>query len=155
MNEPELLRILKEQFALDWGGIHGVSHWERVRENGSRLAGLTGAKLRVVELFALLHDSRRENDGRDPEHGSRAADFARTLAGSVFDLGPFDLDLLVSACRDHSKGFMDGDVTVMTCWDADRLDLGRVGMTPNPRRLCTAAARDPAMIEWAFERSLL
>ncbi len=154
MSEPELLRILKGQFTLDWAGIHGISHWERVRENGSRLARLTGAKPRVVGLFALLHDSKRENGGHDPEHGSRAAAFARTLAGSMFELEPDDLDLLAAACRDHSEGFTDGNVTVVTCWDADRLDLGRVGVKPNPRRLCTAAARDPAIIEWAFARSL-
>jgi uncharacterized protein len=43
-------------------------------------------------------------------------------------------------------------VTVLTCWDADRLDLGRVGIRPAPRLLCTSAARDPATIAWAFER---
>jgi uncharacterized protein len=45
-------------------------------------------------------------------------------------------------------------MTVLTCWDADRLDLGRVGIKPNPHRLCTAAARDPMMIEWAYKRSI-
>ena len=48
----------------------------------------------------------------------------------------------------------DADITVQTCWDADRLDLGRVGIRPDPRRLCTAAARNPRMIEAAFARSL-
>jgi uncharacterized protein len=147
-----LLRTLKAQFALDWEGIHGIRHWERVRENGFRLAALTGATPLVVELFALFHDSRRENDGHDPHHGARAAEFARTLAGSM--LAPSDLELLATACRDHSKGFTEGDVTVTTCWDSDRLDLGRVGTKPRPHRLCTAAARDPAMIEWAYARSL-
>jgi uncharacterized protein len=154
MDEPGLLRLLEAQFTLDWEGIHGIRHWGRVRENGLRLAPLTGAKPRVVELFAFLHDSKRENDGHDPEHGHRAAAFARTLAGSMFDLESGDLDLLAAACRDHSNGSTQGDVTVVTCWDADRLDLGRVGVKPSPRRLCTAAARDPAMIEWAFLRSL-
>jgi uncharacterized protein len=48
---------------------------------------------------------------------------------------------------------MTGDITVLTCWDADRLDLGRVGIRPAAHRLCTDAARDPAMIEWAYRRS--
>jgi uncharacterized protein len=43
---------------------------------------------------------------------------------------------------------------VQTCWDADRLDLGRVGKRPDPRRLCTPAARDRDVIEWAYRRSL-
>jgi uncharacterized protein len=43
--------------------------------------------------------------------------------------------------------------TIQASWDADRLDLGRVGTTPDPARLCTAAARDPEMFRWAGQRS--
>jgi uncharacterized protein len=118
------------------------------------LAELTGAKHHVVELFAFLHDSKRLNDGHDPEHGPRAADLARALAGSAFEIEPSDLELLVTACRSHSEGWTVGDITVVTCWDADRLDLGRIGIRPDPSRLCTDAARDPALLEWAYQRSL-
>jgi uncharacterized protein len=41
---------------------------------------------------------------------------------------------------------------LQACWDADRLDLGRVGVTPAAHRLCTDAARD--LIEWADERAV-
>ena len=150
----ELIRVIRSQFALDWHGFHGMPHWNRVRENGLCLAELTGAKQNVVELFAVLHDSRRLNEGSDPLHGDRAAVFAQTLAGSVFDLGAEDLDLLMTACRHHSGGFIVADITVLTCWDADRLDLGRIGMRPDPTLLGTGAARDPGMIQWAYERSL-
>lgn len=150
----ELVRILRAQFALEWEGIHGAPHWARVRINGLRLAEATGANARVVELFAFLHDSRRENDGWDPGHGMRAARLARKLAGIAFELEAQELALLEAACRDHSEGGTEGDITVLTCWDADRLDLGRVGVRPEPRRLCTDAARDPKTIEWAYQRSL-
>jgi uncharacterized protein len=43
-------------------------------------------------------------------------------------------------------------VTIQTCWDADRLDLGRVGVTPHPSRLCTEVARRPEILEWADGR---
>ena len=154
MVDRELVRIIRGQFALEWTGIHGAPHWSRVHENGLRLAELTGAKANVIELFAFMHDSRRLNDGHDPEHGLRAAEFARSLAGSVFELEPADLELLVTACRDHSDGRNEGDITVLTCWDADRLDLGRVGIKPHPDRLCTQAAREPGILEWAYQRSL-
>jgi uncharacterized protein len=108
----------------------------------------------LVELFAFLHDSRRLNDDSDYEHGKRAAIFAQALAGSVFELAPSDLEDLLTACRGHSDGLRQGHITVLTCWDADRLDLGRVGIKPSPGRLCTAAARDPVMLEWAYERSI-
>jgi uncharacterized protein len=150
----DLIQIIRKQFALSWKGLHGAPHWARVRENGVRLAETTGANTKVVELFAFLHDSRRCNDDSDYEHGPRAAMFAQALAGSVFELAPSDLEDLLTACRGYSDGLREGSITVLTCWDADRLDLGRVGIKPHPNRLCTEAARDPAMIEWAYKRSV-
>ena len=47
------------------------------------------------------------------------------------------------------------DVTIQICWDADRLDLGRVGITPHPSRLCTAAAKRLETITWADGRASL
>lgn len=150
----ELIRLLRRNFALAWGGIHGAPHWARVRDNGLRLSNFTGANTRVVEAFAFLHDSQRQNDGYDRLHGHRAAAFAQTLPRTLLDLSGPELDLLVAACKGHSDGRIEADITVCTCWDADRLDLGRVGIEPNPARLCTDAARDPAMIQWAYARSL-
>ena len=74
-----ILRAAMNRFELDRDGIHGVAHWGRVRANGFRLAQLTGANVYVVELFALIHDSCRIDDGHDPEHGLRAAGFAEDL----------------------------------------------------------------------------
>jgi uncharacterized protein len=153
MTFPKLERLIRAQFALDCDGIHGAAHWARVRDNGLRLAALTKAKPEVVALFALLHDSRRLNNEHDPQHGPRAARYARSLAGSAFQLEAPDLDLLADACHGHSDGLMTGDITVLTCWDADRLDLGRVGVRPNPERLCTQAAREPGLLDWAYRRS--
>lgn len=149
-----LLTRIREQFRLEWTGIHGFPHWLRVHENGIRLAEATGANVQVVDLFAFLHDSRRVNDGNDPSHGPRAAELARALVGDAFELGEAELELLCTACHGHSDGLMKGDITVVTCWDADRLDLGRVGVRPLPERLCTTAARDPGILNWAYLRSL-
>ncbi len=150
----ELISVIRAQFRLDWEGIHGAHHWARVRANGLSLAAETVANRRVVEYFAFLHDSQRENEGRDPEHGRRAADFASSLLGDQVLLTEAEFALLQEACNGHSDGLLDADVTVMTCWDADRLDLGRVGIDPDPDRLCTDAARNPKILDWAFERSL-
>ena len=148
-----LLTHLRSQFALDWHGIHGAAHWTRVRWNGLRLAEATGAVVAVVELFAFLHDARRLNDDHDPQHGQRAALLAGELNGRYFELAPDHLALLQAACRGHSDGHLQGEPTVLTCWDADRLDLGRVGIRPRAERLCTAAAREPDMLESAWRRS--
>ena len=138
---------------LPWSGTHGIVHWARVLENGRRLAETTGAILEIVELFAIVHDSRRLNEGWDPQHGPRAAEFAATLRGRLFELGDQEFALLHRACHGHTHELTHPDATIQTCWDADRLDLGRVGITPHPSRLCTDAARSPAMIKWADARA--
>ena len=150
----EFVATIRAQFALNWYGIHGIQHWERVRENGLRLAQITGANPTVVELFAYLHDSRRLDDWEDAGHGARAATYLQTLRDRYFEVSDQELKLLVHACRHHSDGMMQGDITVQTCWDADRLDLGRVGIRPDPQYLCTPAARDPDMLAWSYRRSL-
>lgn len=104
-------------------------------------------------MFAVLHDSRRINEITDPEHGARAANFAAELRGVMFDLPDDEFDLLHQACAGHTHERTHPDITIQTCWDADRLDLGRVGITPDPSRLCTAAAKNPAMINWAHGRA--
>ena len=153
MDLESLIEAIREQFTLNWYGIHGMSHWERVRENGLRLAEFTAANLEVVELFAFLHDSRRMNENRDPQHGKRAAEYVESLRETAINLLEEDFNHLLDACRYHSDGLTEADITVQTCWDADRLDLGRVGIKPLAQYLCTNAAKDPKLIEWAFRRS--
>jgi uncharacterized protein len=134
-------------------GIHGIAHWQRVRENGRRIARHSRASPLIVELFAFLHDCCREDDGSDPGHGERAALFAESLRGSLIHLSDEDFALLHEAIRDHELGFTRGPITVQTCWDADRLDLGRVWIRPEPRYLCTEFAQRANTIEWAYKRS--
>jgi len=146
-----LLEAIKGQYILDWQGIHGISHWARVWENGMRLATMTGARPEVVGYFALFHDSRRFNEGDDQNHGRRGAELAAQWRGELFDLDDESFDWLYTACVHHTDGLMEGDVSLQTCWDADRLDLERVGIRPQANRLCTDAARN--CIEWASYRA--
>ena len=124
--------------------IHGPDHWRRVERNGLLLATRTGAIVPVVRLFALFHDSRRENDCIDPEHGARGAALAASMHGIHFDLPEAHFDLLHEACTWHTDGHHHKDSTIGTCWDADRLDLGRVGMIPDPQYMSTGFAREIA-----------
>ncbi len=149
----ELLQIVQNEYRMNWNGIHGWSHWMRVRENGLRLAPLTGATPKLVELFAFLHDVCRQNDGWDLEHGKRAAEFIGALQADCLALPPLEIELLRYACANHSAGLIEADITVQTCWDADRLDLGRIGVRPDARWLCTPAAKQPELIEWAYRQS--
>jgi uncharacterized protein len=146
-----LVRVILEGYALPWQGTHGVAHWARVLENGLRLAQETRAHAAVVQLFAVFHDARRVNEGADPGHGRRGAELAAALRGECFSLSDVEFALLCDACTRHTDGRTDADITVQTCWDADRLDLGRVGICPAPARLCTPAAR--RLIAWADGRA--
>ncbi len=118
--------------------VHGIDHWKRVERNACILASRTGADLSVVRLFALFHDCQRENEGFDADHGKRAAQYALTKRGQWFDLSDEQFDLLHYACTWHTHGRHHVDPTIGTCWDADRLDLGRVGITPDPAFMSTA-----------------
>lgn len=153
MDEKKIVGKILSQYRLNPFGTHGVSHWARVMEIGLRLAEQNGADRHVVCYFALFHDSRRKNEGLDFNHGLRGANLARRLRENFIHLDDARFELLVSACTDHTKGKTQGDISVRTCWDADRLDLGRVGKIPDPERLCTDEARHPDMIAWATERA--
>jgi len=153
MHQARLIKTILDQYPLDISGIHGPDHWGRVLENGLHLATLTGADPEVVGLFAILHDCRRTNEGLDHQHGLAAAKFAKSLRGDLISLDDDQFSLLYEACADHTDGRTEADVTIQTCWDADRLDLGRVYIMPAPARLCTNAARDPKLIAWANERA--
>ncbi len=153
MINSKLVKTIIEQYEQPLNGIHGLTHWARVLENGRRLAQLTGANLAVVELFAVFHDSRRTTDGFDLDHGPHGAEYAASLRGPCFDLSDHDFNLLYDACVGHTNGLTEADITVQTCWDSDRLDLARVSITPDPKFLCTEAAKDSSLLEWAIKRS--
>lgn len=141
------------RFAMPIEGIHGLSHWERVRENGAHLVTHSGGDPLVVELFAYLHDCCRESDGEDCEHGKRAAQFAQSLRSGILKITDDQFELLSFACEHHNRGRVTDDATVGACWDADRLDLGRVGYVPDRKYLSTAQAKRQAVIDWGYQRS--
>ena len=62
--------------------------------------------------------------------------FTGLLASAQVTVSGVDLD--ASSANDLTTD----DLTVMACWDADRLDLGRVGIRVDPKRLFTTTAQD-------------
>jgi uncharacterized protein len=125
---------------------HGEEHWRCVTTTGLALGSATGSVDRaLVFCFGLLHDTRRENEAVDPEHGPRAATFAEELREEgALPLDDVRFATLVEALRLHSFGQVSADPTVGTCWDADRLHLPRVLIEPDPERFSTSAAHGDA-----------
>ena len=54
------------------------------------------------------------------------------------------MNLLVTACEIHNGAPPQTDPTLAVCLDADRLDLGRVGITPDPKYLSTPTEKSIA-----------
>ncbi len=119
--------------------IHGLAHWRQVEFNGLLLAKKTGADITVVRLFALFHDSKRESDGYDDTHGGRGAEFAKKCREEkLLEITDEQFEKLYHACKNHTTERSSGDVTIDTCYDADRLDLGRVGFDLKPEKMATS-----------------
>jgi uncharacterized protein len=151
------LELVDHVLALAWrrdSHLHGEAHWHAVTATGLDLAaGEPGADPELLFLFGLLHDTRRQSDGRDREHGPRAAAFAVELhADGAFELDAERLALLFQALERHAFGEVSDDPRIGACWDADRLHLPRVGFDVNPSLLSTAAARDPEALAAAARR---
>jgi len=125
------------QFRGDPDSIHGPAHWRRVEQNGLKIAASNGASFDVVRLFAALHDSCRQDDSFELHHGELAAQYAITLRSKLFHLDDESFELLQYACKWHTHGKVSTDRTIGACWDADRLDLTRIGIEPKPRFMST------------------
>jgi uncharacterized protein len=102
--------------------------------------------------LALFHDARRINDGWDPGHGAWGAALVRGLRDSLPLLTVRQVELLCEACAHHTDGRIHEDSTVGVCWDADQLDLWRVGTPPLKGLLSTETARSRGVMAWARAR---
>lgn len=144
INWQPIWEHVTSKFMCGRGSVHGPSHWERVERNGLLLTTRSGAVEEVVGLFAVFHDSRREHDGWDNKHGARGAAYAKSLRGRLFDISDEHFELLEYACIWHTHGRLSDEPTIGTCWDADRLDLGRVGIRPTAKYMSTEFGREIA-----------
>lgn len=151
----DLVRTVEHHATHLGSTIHGPSHWRAV---GAVAAELAGAFARgaadgdphpdpeLLLLFALLHDAMREDDGRDLEHGPRAAILLERLrADGTLTLTDVRAEILTETLHDHTNGTLSADPTIGTCWDADRLLIGRVGIVPDPRFCSTPEGRRRAV----------
>jgi uncharacterized protein len=152
-NLPEIIAWAEEHFAAS--DIHDISHWKRVAVNGKLLCECFERRtpwftrkfkekpnLRVITLFAFLHDSHRVDDGCDMEHGPRAAKAINEIRNTLLSyLSDKEFWQLQEAIKYHTSATSHPDVTVATCFDADRLDLVRIGIQPDPQYMATPCGK--------------
>ena len=121
----------------EMGTTHGVEHWDRVANFG-RMLYQEGADMDVIMAFAYLHDSERMDNGYDVEHGARASKLIDTIRHTELRaLNDEQIRKLKRACELHTIEHRTGDITIDICFDADRMDIGRVGIKPLPERMAT------------------
>ena len=150
---PDLDRLIQavhERSPLHTSYIHGDQHWRAVAEVGLRLlSDNRKADPMVVFLFSLFHDAMRENEDEDPGHGRRGAELAQEFQGRYFLLPPERLGVLIEACAGHTDVRFSDDPTIGVCFDADRLNLWRVGKTPEAKLLSTdEAIENDSLVHW-------
>lgn len=139
-DKRHLLSFARLQFKLNMDGYHGIRHWERVESVGLELARVNKINPDIITAFAYIHDCCRQNEEHDPEHGLRSAlAWAHYTEYAPIGLSLHQKNLVYQAIRDHNLGLTVAPIEVQTCWDADRLDLPRVGCQVDTNKLCTKA----------------
>lgn len=151
-NIPALKSYLQSRSNFD--EYHGVEHWEQVERHGILLAKYhPEINLKVVRYFAYLHDSCLQYDGNEDErilHGKRAAKLCEEIRSTFLaSLSEDEFLLLQTACELHTIKTAVGEITIDTCFDADRLDLPRVGIQPNPSRMASVKGKEFAE-DWIY-----
>lgn len=126
----EIVKKIIDQFYIKDSFIHGVSHWSRVFYYGKVLSELSTLDVENIAYFSIFHDSRRFNDDYDPEHGLRGAEFFRTF-DRIIKLSNEQKEVIYEACKIHNYQKQSDSLEVGVCLDSDRVDLIRVGITPN------------------------
>jgi uncharacterized protein len=135
-----------------------------VRRFGALLAeheGLPEPARRCVEIFSLVHDLARLDDGGGNQHAIDGAMYLDEVLPAIFGPLPQEhIETIRAAIRYHSDGMtasvarecglfeaLEGppDLVIRTigcCWDADRLDLPRVGIHPDANLMSTESWRE-------------
>lgn len=153
-NISRIKQLAIDRYHGDRFGNNGPIHWNRTWENAKLLIPITQANPTVVQLFCYLHDCCSVHEGQEPEHGPAAGLFIKQNRKLFSFLTAQEYKLLVDACAGHSFHELSESPTIATCWDADILDLGRFGIYPKAVFFSTQAAKNPAIIERAYQNSI-
>ena len=142
VNRTKMVAHCCRVFKLNIDGYHGIRHWERVERVGLELAHKYDVNPAIITTFAMFHDCRRIDENKDQEHGQRSAlEWVRYEQDHGHFLSVHEARLVYQAIQGHSDGLITAPIEVQVCWDADRLDLSRVGITVDPKMLCTDHSR--------------
>lgn len=130
--------------------IHGYNHWKNVERIGHYIADRNGADKKVISNFAFLHDIGRTVEYAELGHGEKSAEIIKEVFKKEYlELNDKQYAKLLEAVSQHDKSdAKSDDITVETCWDADRLDLPRVYKFPDKKMLYTEVGKSQETFDY-------
>ena len=158
MKASDLVKRL-EPFRKCDSKVHGPAHWARVFRFGDLLAEKMQLPLeqrQCVQVFAWTHDLARWDDNGGNEHAIAGAGYLDEVVPVLFArLSNEQREVIRTAIRHHADSLAVDEAyhsgwfehlcwgksellnTIGCCWDADRLDLLRLGIEPDGARMST------------------
>ncbi len=155
-NDPPLLFMdaLVFKTTINFNYAHGPAHWQSVYRFGKML--YPGIDKGVLFYFSVFHDFFKSNDFADKSHGKKALT-AMPLIKENLKIWNKDKKAHNSQIEQLAFAFENHDCTIQeyasltnplkdnknvrACLDADKLDLGRVGIIPESKHLLTEEAK--------------
>lgn len=121
-------------------GIHGESHIRNVVKLAKRISRRECPQYtNDVIVGAALHDVGRRDDFGGNEHAVRGSRIAKGVIKSYWP--NLHADKIVEAIKYHTGGLTTSDPLIGSIWDADRLDLVRLGKRIDISLLSTKTAK--------------
>ena len=91
-----------------------------------------------AQFDTLFHISRVDDELRDFFMGIPDETCYHSYKNQLANDYQEQFDKLYHACKFHTTEHRSGDTSIDTCYDADRLDLGRVGIALDPKKMATS-----------------
>ena len=121
-------------------GLHGLNHVKRVVENAKTIAkNECPNHYDDIVMGAYLHDIGRVNDNGGNEHALQGFEISKQLLAKYWP--HLDHRKILTAIKEHADSLITDDPLIGSIWDADRLDLTRLGIKINPELLSTKTAK--------------
>lgn len=165
MTHSALLPYLPDEswFRFNRRGIHGAPHTTRVlvwaNAIGEALAAPAAIRREELRWAAALHDVGRVDDGKDPGHGARSAEWVLANLPTLRpETAALDLPFVSELCRWHETPDTHIErlsLEILILKDADALDRARLrDLDPSRLRFtCSLALIEPAArLERATDR---
>lgn len=119
--------------------IHGIQHLRQVAYLSGRLAYLLNLDYKTAILAGYLHDCARNNDSDGNSHAHESAWLAKKIIETNWS--NIDIGKIFNAIYYHADGLNTDDPFIGCIWDADRLNLVRLGIIPKVELLSTEFAK--------------